>query len=510
MKENLKTIGNYAFFNFNSIEFCSVIIPAGVISLGRGVFYGCNYLNDITFECNASEGVLAGSYLINLTYKGNIETYRLFDTVELENYPVDLPVNIPDVGTYYVPLKIINKIVFTEIVKPYSCYGFSYKDFFVHFAGVTQIGNYAFGECSKLSNIDLDNTVANIGIGAFENCMGLKTIKFNNNTMNIGENILIGCNNIENIYLADNMIPATFFGTTLDNLCYAVDVNGTSYYVPYSLQLIGFSDNATIIYSKACANLISITYLSINNISVVGDFAFENCTGLTKFNINDNNFSYGESILSGCKNISNISIAENVIVAQLFGQTAFTDSYAVEIGEITYYVPLGLKAVEFNDSIIGNYACYGLSSLMLDMEHNLISNVTDIGNYAFYGCTGLTELTFTKNINIIGNNAFENCSNLFRLNFKQISEIGTKAFYNCSYLNSIVIMEVLYTDVINEDTGNYIVQVIPGSDQMFDNCPQLTISISCSEESLMYFKIDIYWQDYSDKLEIYFEGGDLI
>ena len=64
---------------------------------------------------------------------------------------------------------------------------------------VTQIGDGAFENCSKLTSITIQYGVTSIGDNAFNRCSGLTSIAIPNNVTNIGNNAFNGCNGLASI-----------------------------------------------------------------------------------------------------------------------------------------------------------------------------------------------------------------------------------------------------------------------------------------------------------------------
>ena len=90
-----------------------------------------------------------------------------------------------------------------------------------------------------------------------------------------------------------------------------------------------------------------------------------------------------------------------------------TDYYTSDdvIGEYAFENCSGLTSVTFPSSVtsIGEYAfsgCSGLTSVTIP------SSVTSIGGAAFSRCSGLTSITIPSSVTSIGSSAFEGCSGL--------------------------------------------------------------------------------------------------
>ena len=65
--------------------------------------------------------------------------------------------------------------------------------------GITHIGNNAFNNFVRLSEIELPNTLTSIGASAFSGCIGLTSVAIGNGIINIGDNAFSGCKNVETV-----------------------------------------------------------------------------------------------------------------------------------------------------------------------------------------------------------------------------------------------------------------------------------------------------------------------
>ena len=79
---------------------------------------------------------------------------------------------------------------------------------------VTTIGRYAFCECSKITDIDIPNSVISIGMGAFSNCSNLKEIVIPNSVTRIPMWAFYGCKSLTNVTIPNSVktiLDAAFF-----------------------------------------------------------------------------------------------------------------------------------------------------------------------------------------------------------------------------------------------------------------------------------------------------------
>ena len=108
-----------------------------------------------------------------------------------------------------------------------------------------------------------------------------------------------------------------------------------------------------------------------------------------------------------------------------------------KLGDYVFNDCSGLTSLTLPSSVtkIGCYAlsnCIGLTSLTLP------SSVTEIGEHAFLNCRGLTNFTIPSGVTSIGTSAFFCCYGLISLTIpSSVTAIGSRAFNDCSSLTSI-------------------------------------------------------------------------
>ena len=130
-------------------------------------------------------------------------------------------------------------------------------------------------------------------------------------------------------------------------------------------------------------------------VKVIGDWAFEDCTGLTSVTIPNSVTSIGGYAFSGCTGLASLTIGNGV----------------TSIGNYAFLGCTDLTSVTIPDSVtrIAECAfsgCTGLASLTIG------NGVTSIGNWAFSGCTGLTSITIPDSVMYIGGGVFAGCTGL--------------------------------------------------------------------------------------------------
>ncbi len=238
------------------------------------------------------------------------------------------------------------------------------------FASGATIGEYAFNECQTLISLDLEN-VTSIGQYAFADCKNVVVSSLNlSNATNIGIYAFSGCVKIFGDLMLDNVTSigvAAFKDCNLSNVYYAgtlkewfgIEITSNPYIFESARNLYinnVLVDGTLTVPSDVTSvgaqftNYKKITGLNLSNVTSVGPYAFNGCTGIT-----------------GSVNMSKLN-------------------------------SVGFAA--FN-------GCSGISG-----EVNLTGLTDVIGDFAFRGCSAITSLTIGASATRIGSDAFDGCSRL--------------------------------------------------------------------------------------------------
>ncbi len=355
--------------------------------------------------------------------------------------------------------------------------------------GVTNIGNYAFDECTSLTSITIPESVTSIGMVAFCHCLGLISITIPESVTSIGEYAFQNCKGLSSVWFPSSIteikrysfslctgltsvtIPASI--TSIDEHVFWGCTGLTSVTIPESVTSIG--DGAF----QACSGLTSVTIPA--SVTSIGDGAFNYCEGLTTVTIPESVTSIGDHAFFSCTGLASVTIPASVTS---IGENAFAyckgltsvklPNSVTSIGDGAFQACSGLTSVTISASVtsIGEYAfsfCTSLGSITVAEENPVYhssgncviesakkaliagcktseipsdGSVTSIDNNAFYGCTGLTSITIPESVTSIGRWTFAECRGLtsVKLPYK-ITSIGDGAFCGCTGLTSITIPE---------------------------------------------------------------------
>ena len=374
ISEGVKRIKERAFSECNNLV--SIIIPESVIEIGEQAFGDWNTLTNIFVDPN------------NPVYASKDGV--LFD-------------------------KEFSKII---------CYPPARKGVYHIPDSVTEISEWAFWLCTRLTGITIPKSVTKIGEDAFCYCIGLTEIKLPVNLTEIGKKAFQSCENITKIMIPDSVtqIGEDAFCNCKNITKLFVDPNNTIYaekdgvlfnkdftkliYCPAGKQgEYTIPDGITEIGNNAFRGCISLTAIYIpDSVISIGNSAFMNCTHLTKITIPNGVKTIGNNAFWNCKRLECFSVAPN------------NDVFAVKNG------------VLFNKDF-SKIICY--PSAIDQNTYTVPEGVKEIGAGTFTFCDCLTEIVIPDGVTGIGQGAFRHCKNLKSIRIPDsVTEIKKNAFWD--------------------------------------------------------------------------------
>ena len=319
--------------------------------------------------------------------------------------------------------------------------------------GVTNIGSYAFGECSNITSITIPNSVTWIGSKAFSGCSSLSSITIPNSVTSITEEAFSGCSSLSSITIPNSVTRIEY----------------KAFYQCSALSSVTIGNSVTSIGQEAFGQCNALSSVTIgNSVKYIEKQAFYRCLRLSSITIPNSVTHIAEQAFKGCS-LTSITIPNSVtyIGKQAFSglslidfpnasncdfdKSAFTETKWYEYWETTDdndYLYLGdcLFAYKGNDEIptikngtkkIFDSVFSGCSTLT---SITIPNSVTSIGNKAFYECSGLTSVTIDNSATSIGEEAFARCHALTSVTTgNSVTSIGDGAFDYCYALTSITI-----------------------------------------------------------------------
>ena len=313
-------IDDAAFRNCSALT--SITIPEGIVRIGKLAFAECSSLTSITIPKTVTQIESGRVDIGENVYYGHLFT----------NCPSLTSIVVEEGNPKYKTTQngngIIDKTTNTLIAGDQTT---------IIPEEVTSIGVYAFAKCKALTSITIPNSVTSIGNCAFYDC-ALTSITIPNSVTSIGNTAFNSCKNLTSITVANR-------NTVYDsrNNCNAI---------------IQTSSNTLVV---GCRSTIIP-----ENVTNIGNCAFQDCRALTSVTIPDGVTSIGASAFSGCYALTSVTIPNSVTS---IGEAAFMDCEAI----ISITIP---------------------------------NSVTSIGRYAFVNCKALTSITIPNSVTSIGAAAF--------------------------------------------------------------------------------------------------------
>ena len=164
-------------------------------------------------------------------------------------------------------------------------------------AGVTSIGDYAFGGCKSLTSITIPDNVTSIGRGAFFHCNSLTNIIIPDSVASIGNSAFECCTGLTSVTIPDSV---TRIGSYAFSGC-------------TGLTCIEIPNSVTIIANSAFEGCTGLTSVAIpNSVTYIDSSLFYGCTGLTNVTIPNSVTSISDYAFYCCTGLTSVSLPKNV------------------------------------------------------------------------------------------------------------------------------------------------------------------------------------------------------
>ena len=317
-----------------------------------------------------------------------------------------------------------------------------------------QIHEEAFYGCDQMHTMTLNRNLDSIGKKAFANCTSLSNVTCLN-----GNPPALGANAFQNIASnATLTVPAGSFDAyynsawhnyfpniiedgigginfVANNIRYRVNEDNTS------VTIVGPAEGVTLSGTQVFGNTVSYngnTY----NVTKIGNYAFNQCSGITVVSIQSPIEEVGDCAFSWCTQLNSVALPNTLkrigygafgICPNMHLSTAGFPNSLEEIGDFAFW-GCALNNVSFGNGLksigMGAFIGGGISGQL-----NLPNSLEYIGDGAFESCPGLTgNLTIPNSVKYIGDYAFWQCPNLTgTLNIPgSVIYLGIGAFKECT------------------------------------------------------------------------------
>ena len=374
-KESIKTveiqnevtsIGNYAFENCKSLT--SIEISSNVTIIGDDAFAYCTNLTSI--EIPSSVTSIGSSAFLDCTNLTSIEIPSSVTSVGYYAFSECTSLNSINVDKSNQKYSSEDGILFDKDKKELIRYptGKKEKEYNIP-SSVTRIEWAAFSGCTSLTSIEIPSSVTSIGFAAFGSCTNLTRIEIPSSVTRIGSSAFHSCTSLTRIEIQSSVTSIKIEGgafaycTSLTNIEIPSGVTsiGNAFYGCTSLNSINvdkdnqlYSSEDGILFDKVKTKLITYPagkkekeYNIPSSVTSIGDYAFDNCTSLTRIEIPSSVTSIGREAFEKCERLTSIEIPSSVtsIGWNAFAYcTSLTDIEIQSIGAFKYnYVFYGAK-----------------------------------------------------------------------------------------------------------------------------------------------------------------------
>ena len=446
-------IDSFAFYECRGLT--SVTIPNPITTIEDYALSGLDSLYTVNFNADSC------TYMDYALYAGNLTTVNIGQNVKMIPAhafyacsgltSITIPRNVKSIGdnafSYCSNLTTVN-------FNADSCTNMGYHSdsnwvFYVFGncnvstvnigSNVKMIPNGGFSGCTNLQSITFPDSLESIGNLSFRGCTGLTSVTIPRNVRNIGASAFWACSNLTTVNF--NPDSCTYLGYSSD---------WTYYLFGSSVTTINIGNNVKMIPNGVfsnCTNLQSITFP--DSLESIGNSSFMNCTSPTSVTIPRNVKSVGYYAFYGCSNLTTVNLNADSCANMGYRNETMT-SYApfkncnvstVNIGSNVKMIPAAAFC-----------ACTNLQSVTIP------NSVKSIGSDAFYGCTGLTSVVIPDSVERIGNESFGSCTSLTSITIpRRVRSIGRWAFKNCSNLSTVNYNADSCTHMGWYDTNSYAI-----------------------------------------------------
>ncbi len=497
LPENLKDIGEYAFFNCGltqitipatvetvkdyAFAFCrqlqQITIPESVKYIGeRTTFAGCYTLWEIWNFCGlrvwAPNAIVYDSgdlQLQKFKFDGYEFGYSRFeDKYYLLGYPADiaalilpsqLTFNGQKVEEYAVPAYLFSgdtriiSVVLPACVNRLGEYAFSecVNLESVKFEGAkfTEIEQNTFERCTKLKSVNIPYGVKKISGQAFVDCILLEDIIFESGLEVISPSAFQNCNAVKTLQLPEGLKQIGAYAFTQ---CQSLQ----SVLLPSTLERIeeGAFDGCIkllLVYNDSALDLTKASHggVAAHALAIVSANESKDVAGY--YETNGVNYLYcrGEwtavwlaegatEIVLDAFTFNGKSVASLKVRHYAFSNTgivrAVIGGAVTEIGEGAFAYCYALERVEFSAKI-SEIPVAAFSDCQSLREIKFPDTVKKIGENAFRACYSLTKVELNSGLTRIGGYAFAYCGGLTEITVpSSVTAIADYAFYSCQKL----------------------------------------------------------------------------
>ena len=279
--------------------------------------------------------------------------------------------------------------------------------------GVTSFGSQMFGQCTSLVSVTLGKGITRIPHGTFDGCTALEHVTLRGAISEIDSNAFCNCSTLKSIGLPEGL-------RNIGDYAFSGCRSLSGIVIPNTVTNIGRHA------FQGCTGLVSVVVGS--GVRNLPEESFQGCAALESLTLSEGLESIGEYAFSGCSSLTNIVIPSTVTNIGYGAFEGCTNLVSVRLGDGLEEMPEALLPSQF-----GRLESYATGD-----------GVKSIPEYAFSGCGSLTNVVVGRGVESIGECAFQGCAKLKTVFIPaNVAELGaewspeTSVFWGCTGLEEI-------------------------------------------------------------------------
>ena len=260
--DSVTSIGEWAFYGCSSLT--SVTIPHGVTSIGGAAFWGCSSLTSVTIPDSVTSigySAFSGcSSLTSVTIGNGITSINdsFSGCVSLKSFTVSESNSAYSSKDGVLFNKNKTKLVAYPAGKTNTSYTIPNS--------VSEIKEWAFSDCSDLTNVTIPNSVSKISYGTFWGCSSLTSVTIPTSVKSIDGYAFEYCSSLTSVTIPNSV-------TSIGEWAFSDCSSLTSITIPNSVSKISYGT------FECCENLKSVTIPT--SVKSIDGRAFSLCDSLS-------------------------------------------------------------------------------------------------------------------------------------------------------------------------------------------------------------------------------------
>ena len=351
LPDAVTTIATRAFWNCTKLT--SLTVPENVSSIGKEAFAVGNWLTQLTWNAKHcwSNGDITAANINKVIIGNTVEVLPINFVAHSKIATINIPASVTYIGSYaFIGCSSISNITIPKSVMNIG------KDAFVDCTGLTKltwkakncntngsmytdnitevtIGNdvetlpISFLRNSKITSINIPNSVKVIGGIAFSGCRDLANLSLPESIQVIGDFAFYGCSALTALTIPRSVISIGYYAFDycdgLSSLTWnAINCTTNGDMTTYNLSQVNIGNEVKKLPIGLAANS-QITSISIpNSVDSICYSAFTGCEGLLSVDIPNSVIHIGDDVFSYCKGLTDVTIPDQVT---RIGDNAFTN-----------------------------------------------------------------------------------------------------------------------------------------------------------------------------------------